>query len=291
METPKNRPSGNIYDRIFKENAESLFIPLIEARLGTRIKDFRPLKEKLHITIEREMDFFYEVNTEEGKRIYLHIEFQTQDDEEMIYRMSEYHGIVLRKYREELRHFTIFLGTSQPGMRTDLREQEQFRGFELINIHALNTSELLGSQVPEVILLAILSHYEPEQAEVVLRLILSRLKAVCKRRSALKKYLTQLLVLSRLRKLEPLTTKMIEEMPITYDITQDELYLRGMEKGISQGISQGISKGIDQGIDLTQERVIRNAVAKGLDNQTIADLTGLSLREVARLIRKWDLRK
>ena len=38
-------------------------------------------------------------------------------------------------------------------------------------------------------------------------------------------------MLSRLRKAEDLTTKKVEEMPVSYDITTDYLYNRGIEKG------------------------------------------------------------
>ena len=61
----KNKPDskkqiyeGNLYDKIFKENAESIFLPLIEERLNVKIKAFIPYKAKLQTTIEREMDFF-----------------------------------------------------------------------------------------------------------------------------------------------------------------------------------------------------------------------------------------
>ena len=40
-------------------------------------------------------------------------------------------------------------------------------------------------------------------------------------------------ILSRLRKLEAITYKIIkEEIPIIYDIETDDLYLKGMEKGM-----------------------------------------------------------
>ena len=50
-------------------------------------------------------------------------------------------------------------------------------------------------------------------------------------------------MLSRLRKAEDLTTKKVEEMPVSYDITTDYLYNRGIEKGIEKGIEEGIEKG------------------------------------------------
>jgi hypothetical protein len=54
------------------------------------------------------------------------------------------------------------------------------------------------------------------------------------------------MMLSRLRKIEALTIKITEEMPIHYDIETDALYLRGTEKGIEQGFGKGIERGREQ---------------------------------------------
>ena len=66
--TKKSEPpllnEGNLYDKIFKEDAEAIFLPLIERRLGIKIKSFKPYTAKLQTTLEREMDFFYEVTTD-----------------------------------------------------------------------------------------------------------------------------------------------------------------------------------------------------------------------------------
>ena len=61
------KKEGNAFDKIFKEMGESIFMHLVEQILGVKIKHFRPLKEKMQTTIEREMDFFYEVETEDGE--------------------------------------------------------------------------------------------------------------------------------------------------------------------------------------------------------------------------------
>jgi hypothetical protein len=53
-----------------------------------------------------------------------------------------------------------------------------------------------------------------------------------------KLYFNQLMMLSRLRKIEELTIKITEEMPIHIDIETDTLYLRGKEQGLEQGLEQ-----------------------------------------------------
>lgn len=251
---PKVVFEGNQYDKILKENAEAIFLPLVEKRLGVKIKSFRPMKDKVQTTLEREMDFFYEVETNEGEKFLLHLEFQSDDEEDMIYRGGEYHGIAMRLKKLEIRHIVIYLGTKTPTMRTQLTEKEIYRGFDLINLHALNTQTLLSSQVPDVIILAILADYEPEQAEAILRLIMRELKAVCKDPNELSKYIQQLIILSRLRKLDQITTKIAEEMPISYNIETDYLYQRGIEKGHYEKDFEFV-KTLLQNTDFSEEKI------------------------------------
>ena len=222
---------GNAFDKIFKENAESIFIPIVEEYLGVKIKYFKHLKEKMQVTLEREIDFFYEVETEQGERLILHIEFQTEDDPEILYRKGEYHGIQLRRKKMTIRHLVIYLGKNTPKMPTKLPENEIYPGFDLINIHEFNKEKLLSSQILGVIITAILTQYPEEQVESILRFIVMRLKLVCQNATELSKYLKQLVMLSRLRKIEDLTIKITQEMPITYNIETDYLYQQGVEQG------------------------------------------------------------
>ncbi len=132
------------------------------------------------------------------------------------------------------KHIVIYLGIGQPQMPSQLKVEEIFTGFDIINIHPFDTQTLLSSQIPHVVLLAVLAEYPKEQTERILRLIVKRLKATSSNASELSKFLKQLIILSRLRKIEDLTIKITEEMPITYDIETDYLYLKGIEKGIEK---------------------------------------------------------
>ena len=255
---------GNLYDKIFKENAEAIFLPLIESRLGVKIKSFKPYKTKLQTTLEREMDFFYEVETTDAVSFLLHIEFQTDNEPDMVYRKAEYHGIALNLRKMEIKHFVIYLGTQKPTMRTQLLENEIYTGFDLIDIHAIDHTIMLQSQVPDFIILAILADYPPEKAESVLRLILQQLKTACRNNSELSKFIKQLVILSRLRKIEDLTIKITEEMPITYNVETDYLYKKGIEKG--------------------KIEVICNARHEGMAIEVIAHLVNLPVERVRQIL-------
>jgi hypothetical protein len=268
---------GNLYDKIFKENAESIFLPLIEQSMGIKISSYKILKDKLQTTIEREMDFFYEIHSDKNDRFLLHLEFQTKNDKDMIYRMAEYHGIAFRKRKLPIKHFVINLGTEYFNQKNYLDKNELFEGFVIINIFSLNTEQLLKSQIPEVVLLAVLSNYPKEQSERILRLLIERLKQIAKSEHDFSKYLNQLLILSRLRKVEDLTIKINNDMPITIEVEKDFLYKQGIEKGIEKGIEQGIEKGIHNSI----KNLIKNSK---FDNETIANLLSVEV-SIVQLVR------
>jgi len=270
---------GNLYDKILKENAEQLFLPLVEKKLGIKIKSFHPLQEKFQTTVEREMDFFYEITTADDKELLLHLEFQTENDSEMLYRTAEYHGMALRRKKLPIRHVLIYLGAKEMTMKTELPAAEIFHSFEVINIHKMNTSDLLASQVPEIILLAVLSDIPTDKVEAILRIIVQQLRLVSKNPNELSKYLQQLIILSRLRKFENTTTKIVKNMPLTYDITTDYLYLQGIE----QGIEQGKNRWEEQGQLKKAILASINMLKKQFDTTLIAEVLGIDLKLVTQI--------
>ena len=159
------------------------------------------LKDKLQTTIEKETDFIRIVETETGEQFILHLEFQSVDEEGMVYRMQEYYGLLRRKYGLPVRQFVIYLGQKASKMQTGLRPEEVFTGFTLQSLRDYDYRSLLASDVPEEIILAVLSNFRNKKPAEVLRGILEKLKAVSGEEITLRKYLRQLAVLARLRNL------------------------------------------------------------------------------------------
>jgi len=228
---PEKRKQHQDFDRVFKENIEQVCLSLADKYFGIKIKSTRNLPAiKIQSTVEREPDFIKIVETEDRKEFILHIEFQSDDDKNMLPRIVEYHGMLFRQYGYPIRHFVVYLGKGNPSMRTRLEENEIMSGFELLNLNRYNHQDLLLSDIPEEIVLAILGSYEEAEPESVITQILERLKQVSKSENDLKKYVKQLGILSRLRNLEIQTLKQIEVMPITYDIETDHWYQEGMKR-------------------------------------------------------------
>ena len=58
------------------------------------------------------------------------------------------------------------------------------------------------------------------------------------------------------------------------------------EKGIEKGIEKGLKKGIEKGLKEGRLEIARNMLAKKMSHADIAQLTGLSVEEVASLLKK-----
>ncbi len=291
---PKNKKEktekreGNAFDKIFKENSEKSFLLLAEERLGLKFKSCRQLKHKLQTTLEREMDFFYEVITEDGYKFILHIEYETGENPEMIYRVLEYHAIAMRKYKLPIKHVVIYLGELPYRMQTRLNSDLVFDSFELIEINSLDPNILLSSQVPEIVLLTIAAKYPPEEIENILRSIQKKIVSLGKNIGEVSKYLNQLFILSRLRNVQDAAFKILQEMTtLGYDIKSDVLYKLGVKEEAEKVAEKVAEKELQE-----KYFFVRNALVKTkLDMATIADLAGVLVEFVEKVKKEIGVRK
>ena len=60
-------------------------------------------------------------------------------------------------------------------------------------------------------------------------------------------------------------------------------YKQGMEQGMKQGMKKGMVQGIAQGVAQTNRKNAAKMKAKGIDDATIAEITGLSMDEIESL--------
>lgn len=228
---------GQMYDKIMRENLLELFLPLVAEQLNIEMKSVTPLVDKQPTTVIRETDSFLLIETysKSEPKFVLHLEFESSDDAEMVFRIGEHHGIELRKYRLPMKHVVVYLGEKPPKMRTQLHDDEIYRGFTLVDVHSFSPQKWLVEEEPAKIIMAILSDYQKKNARIILEAIFTKLRKVCKNETELKKFIKQLIIISspdsyRERNLEKLSIKISEEMPITIDVEKDYLYNLGYKK-------------------------------------------------------------
>ncbi len=264
----KNKDSGNVYDRIFRENARAIFIPLIQFQLNIDITRYEALEFKMSRTREREVDFLYKIFDKNGKESILHLEFQTKNDKEMLARIQEYHALIYRKHKFPIRHIVIYLGRRKSTMKNKLEPHLIFSGFDIINITAIDPDQLISTQVPEMVIMALLADFKKDKLEKILHDIVEKLKSLVDSKDLMSKYINQLLILARIRNLQMIISQKLDNMPISYDIEKDGLYLQGIEKGIAKSAWLLYKKG--QSIEF------------------IADNLNLTIEQVDTAIKEWE---
>lgn len=280
---------ANSYDKILKENIAALFIPLLSRYLGLDIAKQEVLEPKLQTTLERETDVLRLVTSNQGDQYILHLEFQTMNDPKMLFRFKEYNAIIQRKYELPIRHFLIYIGNRPFNMREQLPEALVFRGYETFDIQQLDYEEVLSSQVPEEILLTILSDMKGNDPEAVIVKVIERLQELSENKNTLRRYIAQLQVFSQLRNLDISTRKILNRMPITLDITKNAFYKdaidAGMKKGMEQGLEKGMEQGIQQGIEKGMQKGMQKAIALQEEQQRKRIIrmstNGISIEDIA----------
>lgn len=233
---------ANNYDRIFKENIESLLLPLLKKILGLNPPKLEPIDAKMQVTQEAEMDNIRRVVHDKPELDYgLQIEFHVTDED--LRRRNLLHYALFHNITGlPLRQIVIYGGIGKPnhihqnqlslnGLRLD---------FEVIVLKQIPKEQFLNSTIPEEIVLAILCDFGEDHPEQVIRQILQNLQGILRKSSRIKKYQKQLLILSRLRKMEIIVKSQVEAMTIHYDIETDGLYLQGLEEGREEGREEGI---------------------------------------------------
>ena len=217
----------NDFDKIFKENFEQLLPHLLRKVLGLELPRLEDLKDKIQVTVEREMDNLKKAVHDDPRLDYgLHWEIQSAD-EDMRHRNLLYYALFVQKYSLPLKQIVIYVGNEKPKkVQQNGLELEGLRlEYQVVNLREIPKDLFLSSDVPEDVVLAILGDFGSEQPEKVIRQILQHLFKLIGRVPRLEKYQRQLQTLSRLRKWEVQTQKEISAMPIQYNISSSRFGL------------------------------------------------------------------
>lgn len=221
---------ANEFDKIIKENLKEGIDALIK-NLGIQAIEKTFLDPKFQFTDERETDFLLKIKNAEDEEFILHLEFQSTNDKNMVYRMLRYCVFILQTYKLPIRQFVIFVGRNKLSMQNELFLPNIHFHYELINFKNIPYESFLESQNPSEIILAILGKFsEPERA---VKEILKKLIQKINEETTLSKYIVQLEVLSQLRNLQSFVTKQENEMPIIYDLKKDIRFKQGLEEGLN----------------------------------------------------------
>ncbi len=115
-------------------------------------------------------------------------------------------------------------------------------------MNEIDVELFLNSDDPHEVILAILCKYERKEAPKIIKQILEKLKAKAQNQNELQEFVTDLEILSALRKLQLETKKQVQKMPIIYDLTKDIRFKEGVEKGEDKKARASAIRMLNQGV-------------------------------------------
>jgi hypothetical protein len=94
------------------------------------------LPDDIQHTKERKPDVLKTVTDNQGNTFVIQIEFQVANDDEMVHRMLDYRGMLIRKYKLPTYQYVIFLGKGKPKMATELQNIDLAFKYNLLAINS-----------------------------------------------------------------------------------------------------------------------------------------------------------
>lgn len=162
-----------------------------------------------------------------GNRFILHLEFQSDNDSNMINRMLRYRVFLREKYKLSIRQVVVYFAGHRMSMKNKISEDQLDFSYELIDLKEIPCDEFLKSENPSEIIMTILCKMEKGHEAELTQEILKRLKARVKEEIQLSKYIRQLEVLAQLRDFQKTVYKEVNSMALYYDIEKDIRYIEG----------------------------------------------------------------
>ena len=282
---------ANIYDRVIKEIIEPLLRPLAQIALHLQFNATEEIKDKIHVTMEREGDHLkLLLFDDKANNCILHLEFHVKD-EDIGKLMLLKKGMLIVRLNKKVRQYVIYMGAQRRlrSLRAYFKDDTTQHRFEVIYLNKIDYREFLKYDIPEVAIMAVLGDFKGKTPEEVISEIIRKLNELTSDQPGASQHITRLEVLSNLRNLQTETIKIVNDMAFTYEIEKDLRYRQGVEegreKGVKEGLEQGIEKGIEKGIEQGMEKKTHDFVcnllnAGSFSEELIALLAGVNVSYV-----------
>jgi len=266
---------GSLYDKVFKENMEDTLPDIVKDVLHLHIIKSDEIPDDLQHTKERKPDLLKKVKDDQGNIFILHVEYQKNNEKNIVFRMAEYSIMLRRKYNLPVTQFVIYIGAGKPTMPSEISCKYLNFWYNLVALSEVDSQVFLNSDKIEQKMLAILGDFATGDTEQILKEIIREIEDRNFGELAQGRYLKQLRILMQLRNLDD---KLINNMALTGKIfkeKKDILYIRGKFQGAIEGKMEGKTE--------TALEIAKELKKEGLSNEFIAKTTKLSIQEIEAL--------
>lgn len=170
----------------------------------------------------------------------LHLEVQSDNDDEMVWRELEYCGLIAQTHHQIPLQIVLYVGAAPARFDTEIDTTDLKYRYHLIDIKELDCTSLLESDSLNDNLLSLLGKLA-DKAEAVHRVMQ---KIACLPQNKRSDMLEKLAILVGLRPLElPKLLQKEVQMPITVDLEKNPLFAEIFQRYTQQGEQHGIEIG------------------------------------------------
>lgn len=205
----------------------------------------------------------------------LHIEFQSGNDKDMPYREGIYCLLLGQKYRRRVRQVVLYVGQAKMRMEDHVDLGETKAAYTLMDIREIDARKLMASGRPGDLALAMLAGGGPEQVLEIAK------RADGLRGAERQRVLSQLVLLSGLRRLTGRLRIELKAMGITTDITKNEFVqdvIRDDRANILRGQLEakfgGLPKWVDERLEAATSVQVERWSKKILTADTLEGVLG-----------------
>ncbi|OUD12559.1 hypothetical protein [Thioflexithrix psekupsensis] len=183
----------------------------------------------------------------------LHLELQSGNDEEMLWRELEYCGLIGKAYKMIPTQIVLYIGKNPALFETQIDTPCLKYSYQVIDIRELDCTLLLESDSLSDNMLSLLGQLQDKQAAI--QRVLRKIAYLPSKKRA--DTLAKLAILVGLRPKElPDLLKKEKTMPITVDLEENPIFAEIFERYTSVGEKRGIQIGEERGIQIGEGRGI-----------------------------------
>jgi len=275
------------YDITLKDMFSDLTDDILSYFLGIQHTKIEELNVEFPRVEMRESDMIFKCITKEGNTIAVHIEFQSDNDREMPYRMLRYAVEIMEKHELVPYQVVVYIGENNlnmaDGVNFDFGEENFLKyRYKIIDVGEIKFNEITQTNYYELFTLLPLMDKErrKKEKELYLKECVEMIKKIPLEQERKREVAARAKILAELVYEEEIIDKTFAEVIKMLNLEKSATFRRLIEEGRKEGIEEGRKEGEKE----AKITIAKELLKEGMDIAKVAKVTGLSIDEIKKLL-------
>ncbi|WP_153039601.1 Rpn family recombination-promoting nuclease/putative transposase [Thermoanaerobacter sp. YS13] len=267
------------YDITLKDMFSDLTDDILSYFLGIQHIKIEELNVEFPRVEMRESDMIFKCITKEGNTIAVHLEFQSDNDKEMPYRMLRYAVEIMEKHELVPYQVVVYIGENNlnmaDGVDFDFGKENFLRyRYRIIDVGEVKFNEITQTNYYELFTLLPLMDKErrKKEKELYLKECAEMIKKIPLEQERKREVTARAKILAELVYEEEIIDKMFVEVIKMLNLEKSVTFRKLIEEGRKEGEKEG------------KLAVAKELLKRGMNIDEIAEITKLSKEEIKKLL-------